>query len=506
MTASPARLAAHAGTALRCALRAAADRPPSRRARAAAGAAYLDLWVCGRLLRADPVAARHLVPRLLLESVDGLVVLLGPDLSCDSGPGAEYRRRARFLADAMWHADHTEHLTAVTARLPRLARGDDRLSRPLAPLRHLTLSVLEQERRHLLTTCAAATARYGRDQGGTDSAGDARHRAAADRYALLTAAAACLDDPQPGDGRARARLTGALSRLALRLDRDPDGSDTVRCAAVFDEVIAPRRTTAPTGPDTVRRPVASGPVSPGTAPGAQLVRRADGPGGDWTGGVRAALDDGRVVVLYGSVEEWAVPEGPGLRALLGGEYARWAGRRAGARQRFAAARQLMKHAVGTALGVRPLDLELARCPGGRPYVRGYDRLCLSLTHTGDTLVLALGTGGRLGVDTENTGRPVRADALARLMCTRDEAAGLAALPEAGRARVALRLWTLKEAYTKALGVGTRLPFRDFGFALHGDRAELRDAGGRPVQPAEWTFTTHWLDTGHVVSTAATRHR
>ncbi|MFF4716258.1 4'-phosphopantetheinyl transferase family protein [Streptomyces eurythermus] len=239
-----------------------------------------------------------------------------------------------------------------------------------------------------------------------------------------------------------------------------------------------------------------------TAPPVAYLR-ADGPGGAWTRDAGPALRAGCAVVLYASAGSWSVADGPGLRVLLGREYERYraAGHRPAARARFAASRRLVKHAAAAVLDVPADELDLARGPAGRPYLRGCDRLGLSLSHTGDLLVLALSLYGPIGADAEPLGRSGCRVLLAQRVCTAQELTDLRALPAHERGDAVLRLWTLKEAYTKALGVGTGLPFRTFGFRVEGTAAVLHDNTGEPVRPGEWTFTTHRLGTGHVVSTA-----
>ncbi|MFF8865159.1 4'-phosphopantetheinyl transferase family protein [Streptomyces sp. NPDC015139] len=225
---------------------------------------------------------------------------------------------------------------------------------------------------------------------------------------------------------------------------------------------------------------------------------------DSFGPVRAALARYGDVAVHADAADWAVDREEEAALWAGAERGRLAGPLpAPVRQRLVASRRLVRCVAGAVLGVDPLLLELTRDPGGRPRLRGYARLQVSLSHTGSRLVLALGAGGvPVGVDVERADRPVRVETLAGRICTPHERAVLAGLPPAARPAVLLRLWTLKEAHAKALGAGLRLPFTGFGFRLLGRTAVLTDDRGRPVRPVESRFTTHLTGTGHLVSVAA----
>lgn len=54
------------------------------------------------------------------------------------------------------------------------------------------------------------------------------------------------------------------------------------------------------------------------------------------------------------------------------------------------------------------------------------------------------------------------------VCTQVEQAAINSAPEAERGLMFFRLWTLKEAYVKALGKGLSFPLRDAEFAFEGD--------------------------------------
>lgn len=224
------------------------------------------------------------------------------------------------------------------------------------------------------------------------------------------------------------------------------------------------------------------------------------PAGPWRG-VKEDLARLGNALVYTTWSEWlpSVLTTPRLRELLGRDWPRY--RRtpdATVRYRFAAARLLIKYTAAAALATPPEYLEIAYRLGGRPYLRGFDQIDLSLSHTGDLMAVGLSRTGRIGVDVEPADRLVRLDLLQSQILTPAEAREVAAMPEDRRTAHILRLWTLKEAYSKALGQGLRLGFNEFGFSPGG---RLRAPDGSSASRGEWYFATHPVMDRYLLSVA-----
>ena len=111
---------------------------------------------------------------------------------------------------------------------------------------------------------------------------------------------------------------------------------------------------------------------------------------------------------------------------------------------------------------------------GKPVVRrpqGRDRAAFNLSHTAGMVACAVGLGCDLGVDVEPIGRDHDHDGLARRFFTRLEADRLARTPRRARARRFISIWTCKEAVTKTLGTGLRMPLDSFSIDLTGPRIQ-----------------------------------
>jgi 4'-phosphopantetheinyl transferase len=119
-------------------------------------------------------------------------------------------------------------------------------------------------------------------------------------------------------------------------------------------------------------------------------------------------------------------------------------------------------ALGALTGTEPAALVLDRsCPDcdrwhGRPRLPG-SPLRISVSHSGEWVVVALATGLELGADVERLATRVQPLQLAETVLTPEEGAALRALPAARHMEAFITAWTRKEAALKATGDGLRTP-------------------------------------------------
>ncbi|MFE2878201.1 4'-phosphopantetheinyl transferase family protein [Streptomyces roseus] len=244
-----------------------------------------------------------------------------------------------------------------------------------------------------------------------------------------------------------------------------------------------------------------------------------GPAGPWEA-VREGMARRGNASVHTTWGEWltAALAEPALRPLLGRDWQRYRHTTDPTiRFRFVASRLAVRYTAAAALGTDPAKLDLSYKPGGRPYLRGLDQIDLSLTHTDELIAVGISRNGRIGIDTEPADRRLAFSLLQNQVCTEAERAELAALPEAEQSAGMLRLWTLKEAYTKALGQGLRMGFSEFGFATRGatgatgatsgsGSGHAADTGllapdGTPAAHGEWAFGTYPVLGRYLVSIA-----
>lgn len=166
-------------------------------------------------------------------------------------------------------------------------------------------------------------------------------------------------------------------------------------------------------------------------------------------------------------------------------------------RRFLARRGGLRAVLAAQLDCHPaavrIEVTCRRCGGrdhGKPRLaRASSSIQLSVSHAQDVALIAIAPGRDVGVDLERV-RAVRdVDRRARRLCRAEEARWLRSLPDARRPEALLRLWTHKEAYGKALGLGVAGALRCSIDLAREPAARLRAAPSAPgLDPASW-----WLD-------------
>ncbi|MDE2049809.1 MAG: 4'-phosphopantetheinyl transferase superfamily protein [Gammaproteobacteria bacterium] len=141
-------------------------------------------------------------------------------------------------------------------------------------------------------------------------------------------------------------------------------------------------------------------------------------------------------------------------------------------RRFLVTRALVRTALSRYASVRPEDWTFSTGRHGRPALRApriTPALEFNISHSADLVMLGVTSGRTLGIDTESiAAREADIDGLDRYFAP-EESAALLSLPAGERRRRFFELWTLKESYIKARGMGLAIPLDAFRFELAGER-------------------------------------
>lgn len=139
------------------------------------------------------------------------------------------------------------------------------------------------------------------------------------------------------------------------------------------------------------------------------------------------------------------------------------------RDRHVVTRALVRKVLSRYESLHPADWVFSKNAYGRPEIDlaspGISDLFFNISHTDGLIVVAIARGRAVGVDVES----IRADRdlldVAKQVFSPAEFEELFRLPAECQLDRFFQLWTLKESYIKARGMGVSIPLQKFGFRL-----------------------------------------
>lgn len=130
------------------------------------------------------------------------------------------------------------------------------------------------------------------------------------------------------------------------------------------------------------------------------------------------------------------------------------------RVEFVVARSLLRMSLGRELGCHAGELEIDYGPFGKPFLvatGSHNSIEFNLSHSNGRILMAWGYSMCIGVDVEEVRGNADFFEIAKRYFGRDEQQLLEKSPVIDRSDVFFGLWTAKEAYSKALGIGLSYP-------------------------------------------------
>lgn len=113
----------------------------------------------------------------------------------------------------------------------------------------------------------------------------------------------------------------------------------------------------------------------------------------------------------------------------------------------------------------------------------------SLTHTSTMVACAISQVDKIGIDVEDAKRSIDYEAVAQRIFSKQELEEFAAIESPSKGGFFFTIWTLKEAFTKAIGLGLSMPVQRVSFHVEQGRILFSDPSELDVEPV-WSFNIH----------------
>lgn len=172
------------------------------------------------------------------------------------------------------------------------------------------------------------------------------------------------------------------------------------------------------------------------------------------------------------------------------------------RERFVAARGLLREILALYLGMPARRLSFGYGANGKPFLAEHGALRFNVSHSLDTVLVAVAHEREVGVDIEYLREGVTIE-IAGTVLSAPEKLALSRLDSEAKRMAFLQFWTRKEAYVKADGRGVSLPLKHIDVSVPTDHvAVLDEASGRWRICTNWTLRTLTAGPDHAAALAA----
>lgn len=166
-----------------------------------------------------------------------------------------------------------------------------------------------------------------------------------------------------------------------------------------------------------------------------------------------------------------------------------------------ASRGFLKHLLAHYVSITPEKIEIVMNTHGKPQLAHVHTLQFSISHTATHIVFALTQHSLLGVDLENQRDLNDYLDLAKRFFSVYEFDYLNQLPKAQIPQAFIRLWTLKEAFVKAVGFGLSYPLSDFSIDTGSGNPYIleKQQTKEPTKADEWSCFSWEVPSQHYLA-------
>ncbi|NWH06203.1 4'-phosphopantetheinyl transferase family protein [Desulfobacter latus] len=162
-------------------------------------------------------------------------------------------------------------------------------------------------------------------------------------------------------------------------------------------------------------------------------------------------------------------------------------------------RALVRYLIAEVTRQEPQSLCFSTNEHGKPFLVGFPKIHFNLSHSHGAAVCALCRNAAVGVDVEDLGRHTDLSIADRFFSS-FEAALVSKAPGAEKRKLFFDIWTLKEAYIKAVGKGLSIPLNSFSFNANETEIQITFSDTGQADPM-WQFSQWRPEPGKIVAVA-----
>jgi 4'-phosphopantetheinyl transferase len=174
------------------------------------------------------------------------------------------------------------------------------------------------------------------------------------------------------------------------------------------------------------------------------------------------------------------------------------------RRDFIAAHALLRFMLSSFVNCSPHELRFTHDAAGKPKIDprgGRGELSFNLSHTNGLVAAAVAAHGMVGIDVERIDSAKADLTVADRYFAPAEVSMLRALRREEQIAYFFRLWTLKEAYIKAVGAGLDMKLDGLAFVFGAQQDSIEFDPGATGHARDWQFATLPTTGQHVLSVA-----
>jgi 4'-phosphopantetheinyl transferase len=174
------------------------------------------------------------------------------------------------------------------------------------------------------------------------------------------------------------------------------------------------------------------------------------------------------------------------------------------KMRFIVSRSLLRKSLSHYLGAAPSEIRFTYNRYGKPDIAPEyhpENIKFNLSHSGNLALYAITRNREIGIDVEYIRNVDKADKIVKRFFSKEEGEFYHSQPNYKKNSAFFTLWTRKEAYSKARGMGIGLPTKEFDLQLVPPEINNYKDIGAETKVSKWSLIDIEIDSDYLAALA-----